>query len=980
MSSGELSPSLYARTDFQKYASGLRTCRNFIVQRFGGCANRTGFRYIEATKNNGAAQLIEWIFDADQTYVLEFGDQYMRVYQDGGQVIVSGVVAWVTSHAYLVGDLASNAGTNYYCTTAHTSGSTTRPGVGANWQSDWYALTGVVYEIPTPYLIADLIDTPLQFVQSSDVLTLVHPNYPPRELDRLGNTNWVLSLIVFLPTIGLVNNLVLSGGLSGSIIFYAVTALDAAGREGLPTIVSDVNHYPAVATPSTLTWDIPTGATASGYRVYRSVDGSTYGFIGPAGGVLVPTTDTTWVTSTSTIATTTQGGDVIAADSCEMAVAASSADKALDGVYTVTGQLTTSGAGGAATVVGNVHAFYSRDGEPRVDAGIIFTGNTVYGDFTAVVPFTATVVVPDNGYSTLTLYFVADVVGFAASGTPTFTCEVDTTAGGVSWNKGTIGFTDPLLTQDFSQNPPYNQNLFIGPGNYPSIATYYQQRLLFANTTNLPETVNASRTGDYHNFTITQPVQDDSSVTFTVAGRSFNPVQAMLDLGRLLILTSAGEYTSEGDTSGTLTPTGINLRQQLYQGSASLPPIVIGYAAIYLQARGNVIRDIVRDYYVGFKSNDLTLFATHLFQGYTIVDWAFQQVPGSILWAVRSDGILVSLTYLPDEEVLGWHHHDTDGFVENICVVPEGTEDILYAVIRRTINGQVIRGVERMNERIITPLTDVRTLFYVDSGETYDGRNLTATAMTLSGAAWDGSVLILCTASTSFFSAGDVGNAVFFYDVDGITILVRAVIAVYTSTTVVSVRPQESVPVSLQNIPTTNWARAVETFAGLDHLEGKSVSVYADGYVVASPNNPQYDPPTIVSGGMILLGQPYAVVHVGLPYTSDLQTLDIDTATGASIKPFKQLINRVTLELQDSRGGFVGGAPPTGPNLLNNLDEIKIRDDADGFGPIALRTESYTVNMQNRFNDNGRVFIRQVDPIPLTVLAVIPQGFIPPPA
>jgi len=82
--SGEVAPALYSRTDFYKYQSGLKTLRNAYVKKHGGVENRPGFEFIGEVKDSAAnVRLIPFIFNDDQTYVLEFGDQFLRVIRNG---------------------------------------------------------------------------------------------------------------------------------------------------------------------------------------------------------------------------------------------------------------------------------------------------------------------------------------------------------------------------------------------------------------------------------------------------------------------------------------------------------------------------------------------------------------------------------------------------------------------------------------------------------------------------------------------------------------------------------------------------------------------------------------------------------------------------------------------------------------------------------------------------------------------------------
>ena len=196
---GELSPTLEGRTDLNKYSSGCRTLENFIPMVQGPARRRSGTYFVEEIKNSAnRSWLLRFEFSESQAYILEFGNQYIRFYTNYGQVQTGSVTAWQTSQSYVVGDLRSNGGTNYYCKVAHTSGTfSTDLSAGK-----WYALTGTIYEIPTPYTAADLTNSnntlKLRTVQSADVVYIVHPSYAPKKLSRYSATKWILEDINFL--------------------------------------------------------------------------------------------------------------------------------------------------------------------------------------------------------------------------------------------------------------------------------------------------------------------------------------------------------------------------------------------------------------------------------------------------------------------------------------------------------------------------------------------------------------------------------------------------------------------------------------------------------------------------------------------------------------------------------------------------------------------------------------------------------------
>ncbi len=310
------------------------------------------------------------------------------------------------------------------------------------------------------------------------------------------------------------------------------------------------------------------------------------------------------------------------------------------------------------------------------------------------------------------------------------------------------------------------------------------------------------------------------------------------------------------------------------------------------------------------------------------------------------------------------------------CSIPDGDEDAVYFVVKRLINGTLKYYVERQMTR---RFTDIRDAVFMQSALTYDGRNVGAVTMTISGGVtWDGEETMTLTRSVAGFAAGDVGNEIHFYDADDVLILRFFIEAVVTGTA------DRTVPVSLRTTATTAWARAVDQVTGLGHLEGRNVSILGDGFVDASPYNDAYDLIT-VTAGVVNLDNCRAVIHVGLPYFTDIETLAPDTTQSETIADKNKLPGRITLFLKDTRGVFIGAAPPEGDeddtdyDPLQKLDELKINDDQDDDGntPPELYTGQKRVNIRAKWSQNGRIFIRQVDPLPLTLLAVSCEGLYP---
>jgi hypothetical protein len=187
---GELSPEMFGRIDDIKFQTGAAKMRNFIPTPQGPAENRPGTFYVATVKDSTkSTRLLPFTYSTTQTMVLEFGQGYIRFHTQGSTLQAGSPAAYNGATAYVVGDLVSSGGTNYYCIAATTGNAPPNA-------TYWYPLPSSAYEIPSPYQEADLFS--IHYVQSGDVLTLVHPNHAPRELRRLGATTWTLTAITFV--------------------------------------------------------------------------------------------------------------------------------------------------------------------------------------------------------------------------------------------------------------------------------------------------------------------------------------------------------------------------------------------------------------------------------------------------------------------------------------------------------------------------------------------------------------------------------------------------------------------------------------------------------------------------------------------------------------------------------------------------------------------------------------------------------------
>jgi hypothetical protein len=187
------------------------------------------------------------------------------------------------------------------------------------------------------------------------------------------------------------------------------------------------------------------------------------------------------------------------------------------------------------------------------------------------------------------------------------------------------------------------------------------------------------------------------------------------------------------------------------------------------------------------------------------------------------------------------------------------------------------------------------------------------------------------------------------------------------------------VPAALQATAVDEWGKAISVVNSLDHLEGRDVGVFADGFVVASPNNEAYETITIASG-VATLPKPYVTIHIGLPFISDMEHLDLDTPQGQSLANQGKLVTSVNIYFEKTRGVFVGGKNPdddadnTTSDPLYELTEFKPRSTETMDNPPALKTGIEELQILSEWNSHGRIFLRQVDPLPMSVLGAVIEG------
>lgn len=502
--------------------------------------------------------------------------------------------------------------------------------------------------------------------------------------------------------------------------------------------------------------------------------------------------------------------------------------------------------------------------------------------------------------------------------------RIDNPASGINWGYARItGWTSTtVVTADVkrafgatSADARWNLGSWSATTGYPSVGAFFEQRIYAANTTTQPQTFWASNTGDFEVFSPDSPttaglwdgtVQDDDGLDYTI---SADDVQAIRWLSpgedTLVIGTASGEWVPSS-TGAVLTPTDIAVRQQTTHGSAQVQPVRVGNIVLFVQRAKRKIREFGFSFQVdGFQAPDMTRLAQHITSG-GIVEMAFAEEPNSLLYAVRNDGALLTMTYRREEDVVGWARHQIGGVfgsgravVESVAVIPgadgsgqvhDSTDrDEVWLIVKRTINGATKRYIEVMEFDFEGP----------SQGE-YDDI-----------ADWETAML---AAQKDVYYA----DSIITYD-----------------------------------------GASTATLSGIDHLEGQTVKILADGAIVADKT---------VSSGVITLDEAASIVQIGLGYTHRGKTLKIEAGAVAGTAVGKtKVINGITFVLLNSHTLSFG---PT-PDALEARDFREVSDPMDSAAHLFTGERYY--EFSGGWDNDVRVIFESDDPVPFCLLAMAPE-------
>ena len=531
---------------------------------------------------------------------------------------------------------------------------------------------------------------------------------------------------------------------------------------------------------------------------------------------------------------------------------------------------------------------------------------------------------------------------------------------------------------------------FSNTTGFPACVTFFEQRLVFAGTTNQPQTVFFSKSGDYENMdaNIGGTVADSDAIIYTIASNQVNAIRFMTATRTLVIGTAGGEFSvSGGGTDSAITPTNILIKKQSNHGASNLDAISVGNVTLFLQRARRKVRELAYNFDVdGYLAPDMTILSEHITET-GLTQLAYQQEPNQIIWGVRGDGELIGLTYQREQEVTAWHRHIFGGIsgiptitISDYANILNGTRIIITKSDGKEITFTSTTGVASAQQFKNETNSDTTATNLKNSINTANSASLTGVTATVAGA------IITLTEVTptglgyltltsldqsrvkgiSQTKAECESVAVIPTDNDEYQtwVIVKRTINNITRRYVEFLNTfkftaTDNTTFNFLDSAAAYTGTAVSTISGLDYLEGQTVNILSNGAT---------HPTKIVSNGSITLDKPSTDVKVGLGYKSILQTMRLDAGSqnGTSQAKTKR-IYEITLRLFESIGVEVGGN-------LGDMERVPFRKSSNPMDQgLPTFNGDKTVEFRGNYDTDGFIFVRQTQPLPLTVLSLYPD-------
>jgi hypothetical protein len=695
---GELSPYLESRTTLDKYRSGCKTLENYLITPYGPANRRSGTEYLGAAKSSSTrCRLFGLNLSDDNRVVMELGVGYMRFWKNGALMTHPVAATW-NGVSYTTSSVLEAIGITYASTKTAPVFAASSGSVGT----------------PHPYTESDLRD--IQVLQINNVVYITHPSYVPMRLSYWGTNSYNPPFTIgevpwsWAPMLdqNITSTTITPSALTGSSI--TLTASSGIFKSSHVGSYWQINHKNPT---QYITQNLNANATSSSIKVLGKWSLQTFG-IWTADLALQQSDDngTNW----STIRTYKSRDDYNAVSTGE-STKQCLLRMVVSGTSSVPTSATLTISGTTATLSGSGYSAGAGDQITVVSSDSTQSANKALGIFTL-----------RTGNSTTLTYQVPSGTT-VPSGTITFSygapramlSPLDPTLKGfvrVTGYTSATSVTAKVIADlgDTTATSNWSEGAFSAVRGYPTSCALHESRVIFAGTSDSPTTIWGSYTSDFENFK--QGAYDSDSYSFTLSSSSGGLIKWIVSKTALLIGTTQDEWSlSSSDGTRPLTPTNVLAKKQSRYGSGGLPALILNDTVVYLQKMSRKIREFVYAWNSEtWVSNDITALAEHTTRG-GIVELAYQRVPDALLWMVRSDGQLVSMTYEREQQVVGFSRHTTDGTFESVATVNGlGKEDEVYVLVNRTINGSTARYIERFKTGMRDALdtADTSNWWYLD--------------------------------------------------------------------------------------------------------------------------------------------------------------------------------------------------------------------------------------------------------------------------
>jgi hypothetical protein len=597
--------------------------------------------------------------------------------------------------------------------------------------------------------------------------------------------------------------------------------------------------------------------------------------------------------------------------------------------------------------------------------GPVFTDNNIIPDYTtsppqANNPFANSkiehidVTAGGTGYTNASVLSVTDAAGIDFVGFPVVESGVIVAV--VIVNNGS-GYVSPVISATVGTGATFTAEIGEASGNYPRTSVLHQQRQLFAGAGNFPLTIDGSRPGLFNNFDYSEISSDGDAYEHEIDSKIVAHIRHLIPtrIG-LLAMTRAGIWLLRGSQGGPVTATDAQSDPHPFTGVSDVPPLKIDADILYAEDKSGTVRLLgYNEITKVFNGSDTSILSSHLIgRDKKITSWAYAAEPHRLVLSTREDGTLLCTTLVKEQEVIAWTWAQTRGWFRNVVSLQENTEDIVYFAVERAspdgsfsffaLEKAVMRDVEDLEDTVCLDSSLSLPATYLGAGVIMSGSSgvitLEADADVFAPSG-DDSLII----GAVFRGNGAKGTVLSGIDPRHVEIeLIRDCMTFI---------PETNIPAPLFEGEWT-FDLPVDTVSGLDHLEGQTVRVFADG-------SEQTD--KVVVDGTITLDEEATRVTVGLPFTMIIRSLPINT-TQAVIDEKRKRVVAVGLRVYNTKGLKAGAS-------LDRLYPVKERTIEPLGEPTLLQTGLQHVFIEPRWDNEGQFYLVQESPFPVTLLGLV---------